>query len=159
MPSDAKNSPRREQRSGLDRRRRSVPQLKYLLLPGRRQNVRRCSDRHRIFFFDRYRTRLFVAIVVILLLSVLDALLTLYLMENGSGELNPVMGFFISRGPLAFMAAKYILTCLGVVILLVFQNVILSRPKIYTHALFSYIIVIFSTVIVWELYLIFFMTS
>lgn len=148
-----------ERRSGNDRRTHRFPELKYLLFAGRRAHVRRKEDWHRIFYFDRYSSNIFAAIVAILLLSVLDALLTLYLIENGSRELNPVMSYFLRHGPYVFMAAKYFLTCAGVVILLLFRNVLRKRSVTHTRHLFSYIIGAFTTVIVWQLCLIFFVVS
>ena len=145
-----------EKRSGQDRRTHQFPKLKYLLFYGRRANVRRKEDLQHTFYFDHYSTSLFAAIVAILLLSVLDALLTLHLISKGSTELNPVMSYFLKFGPFVFMGAKYFLTCFGVVILLLFRNVLRKRSITHAQNLFSYIIVAFSTVIVWELYLIFF---
>jgi hypothetical protein len=148
-----------EKRSGKDRRTQQFPKFRYLLFSGRRAKARRKDDIHRTFYFDRYSSNLFAAIVAILMLSVLDALLTLYLIDNGSEELNPLLSHFIEYGPFAFMGAKYFLTCAGVTILLLFRNVLLKRSVTHTRHIFSYIIVTFTTVIVWELCLIFFMIS
>ncbi|MGD9240200.1 MAG: DUF5658 family protein [Desulfobacterales bacterium] len=148
-----------EKRSGKERRTHQFPQWRYLLFSGKRAKARRKEDRHRTFYFDRYSSNLFAAIVAILMLSVLDALLTLYLIDNGSTELNPVMSYFIEYGPFVFMGAKYFLTCTGVIILLLFRNVLRKRSITHTQHLFSYIIVAFTTVIAWELYLIFFIVS
>jgi hypothetical protein len=145
-----------EKRSGTDRRTDQFPKWRYLLFSGRRAKARRKEDMHRTFYFDRYSSNLFAAIVAILLLSVLDALLTLYLLDNGLTELNPVMSFFIKYGPFVFMMAKYFLTCVGVIILLLFRNVLGKRSITHTQHLFSYIIGAFTTVVAWELYLIFF---
>jgi hypothetical protein len=153
---DSDSSSTVEKRSGKDRRTHQFPKIKYLLLSGRRARARRQEDRYRTFYFDRYSSRLFAAIVAILFLSVLDALLTLHLIESGSTELNPVMSYFLKYGPFVFMGAKYFLTCIGVIILLLFRNVFLKRSIKHTRHLFSYIIGAFSTVIMWELFLIFF---
>ena len=148
-----------EKRCGRDRRTHQFPKWRYLLFSGRRAKARRKEDLHRTFYFDRYSSNLFAAIVAILMLSVLDALLTLYLIDNGSTELNPVMSYFIDYGPFVFMGAKYFLTCTGVIILLLFRNVLRKRSITHAQHLFSYIIVAFSTVIAWELYLIFFILA
>jgi len=148
-----------EKRCGGDRRTHQFPKIKYLLLSGKRARARRQEDRYRTFYFDRYSSKLFAAIVAILFLSVLDALLTLHLIEGGSKELNPVMSYFLKYGPLVFLVAKYFLTCIGVIILLLFRNAFLKRSTTHTQNLFSYIIGAFSTVIVWELFLIFFVVS
>ncbi len=148
-----------DKRSGEDRRTHQFPKLKYLLFFGKRSKARRQEDLHRTFYFDRYSSHIFAAIVAILLLSVLDALLTLYLIDNGSTELNPVMSFFLNYGPFVFMGMKYFFTCAGVVILLLFRNVLRKRSVTHTEHLFTYIIAAFSTVIAWQLYLIFFVVS
>jgi hypothetical protein len=157
--SDSDASDYAERRSGKDRRTNQLPKLKYILYCGRRAKARRDDDLQRTFYFDRYSSKLFAAIVAILLLSVLDALLTLYLIDNGSSELNPIMSYFLNHGPFVFMGAKYFLTCLGVLILLLFRNVFIARSNTHTHHVFSYIIGAFSTVIAWQLYLIFFVVS
>lgn len=148
-----------EKRSGRDRRYHKFPKLKYLLFSGRRTKVRRKEDLQHAFYFDRYSSHLFAAIVAILLLSVLDALLTLHLIGKGSTEMNPVMAFFLRFDPIVFMGAKYFLTCFGVVILLLLRNVVRKRSITHAQNLFSYIIAVFTTVILWELYLIFFIAS
>lgn len=158
---DIVNSPsdHADKRSGQDRRTHKFPKLKYVLFSGRRAEVRRKEDLQHTFYFDRYSSHLFAAIVAILLLSVLDALLTLHLIGKGSTEMNPVMRFFLRFGPIAFMGAKYFLTCFGVVVLLLFRNVVRKGSIAHAQNLFSYIIAAFTTVIVWELYLIFFIAS
>ena len=98
---------------------------------------------------------MFAAITVILMLSIFDALLTLILIERGSSELNPVMAYFLEYGPLSFIISKYLLTSFGVVILLIFKNVFIDKINMYTHSLFVCVIFVFSTVIVWELFLLF----
>jgi len=139
---------------GKDRRTNQKARLKYLLFNGRREGIRREEDSRKVFFFDRYHPKLFAAITAILMLSIFDALFTLILINNGSTELNPVMAYFLQHGLLPFIVVKYILTSIGVVILLIFKNVILTKAKIYTHSLFSAVIIVFSAVIAWELFLI-----
>jgi hypothetical protein len=145
-----------EKRSGKDRRTHRFPKLKYLMFAGRRAGVRRKEDWDGAFYFDRYSSNIFAAIVLILLLSVPDALLTLYLIDRGSTELNPVMSYFLKYGPFVFMGAKYFLTSMGVVLLLLFHNALRKRSVSHARNLFSYIISAFTTVIVWEICLIFF---
>jgi hypothetical protein len=143
----------RERRSGRDRRQNLQAQFKYFLINGRREMARREEDKARSYFFDRYNQRMFLAITAILMLSIFDALLTLILIERGSSELNPVMAYFLEYGPLSFIVAKYILTSVGVVILLIFKNVIINKINLHTHSLFGCVIFAFLTVIVWELFL------
>ena len=140
-------------RRGRDRRTNQKARLKYLLFNGRREGIRREEDSLRIFFFDRYHPKLFAAITAILMLSILDALFTLILIDNGSSELNPVMAYALQFGLLPFIVVKYFLTSIGVVLILVFKNVFITKAKIYTQTLFSAVIIVFSAVIAWELFL------
>lgn len=143
-----------ENRRDKDRRKNQKARFKYLLFNGRRERSRRAEDNQKAAFFDRYPPKLFAAIAAILMLSIFDALLTLILIDKGSTELNPVMDYFLQHGLLPFIIAKYILTSIGVVILLIFKNVFITRAKIYTHSLFPAVIFTFAAVIVWELILI-----
>ena len=148
-------SPDKEERRRIDRRTNNKARLKYLLFNGRRERSRRDEDRGKAFIFDRYNQKLFLAITVILVLSILDAALTLVVIQRGATELNPVMAYFLEHGTLTFIVAKYVLTSIGVLILLIFKNVFLTRLKIYTHSLFPCVIFVFITVIAWELFLIY----
>ena len=148
-------SPDTERRRGIDRRTNKKARYKYLLYNGRREGFRRDEDKGKAFIFDRYNQKFFLAITVILLLSILDAVLTLVVIQRGARELNPVMAYFLERGTPTFIIAKYILTSIGVLILLIFKNVFLTKLKIYTHSLFPCVIFVFLTVIVWELFLIY----
>ena len=154
LHSDPSEQPREINRRGRDRRTNHRARLKYLLFNGRREGIRREDDRSRVFFFDRYNPKLFAAITAILMLSIFDALLTLILIDKGSTELNPVMAYFLQHGLLPFIVVKYLLTSIGVVILLIFKNVFLTKVKIYTHSLFPAVIIAFVAVIAWELFLI-----
>ena len=152
-PSDSCEESFRERRCGKDRRQDYQAQFKYFLVNGRREVARRGEDRTRSYFFDRYNQRMFAAITAILMLSIFDALLTLILIEQGSSELNPVMAYFLEYGPLPFFIAKYLLTSFGVVVLLIFKNVFINQINMYAHSLFGCVIFAFSSVIVWELFL------
>jgi hypothetical protein len=142
-----------DRRSGKDRRSHKMPEIKSLFKYGRRKGIRRQVDKYKIFYFDQYSSALFVAIVIILFLNIIDALLTLFLIELGAYEINPVMAYFLNFGPLTFMSVKYFLTCFSIIVLLIFNNVFLRKIKIYTRSLFSYVIGGFMIVIGWELFL------
>lgn len=156
---ETENNRGREQRAAGDRRRRTLPPLRYLITGGRRRAVRRLEDSHRIVLLDRYSPKLFAAILGILGLSLLDAVLTLYLVEHGSSELNPVMDYFLKKGPHIFTVAKYILTCIAVLIFLVLANSVVPRSNFRAKKLFPFALLAFGIVIAWELILIFFMVA
>jgi hypothetical protein len=156
---ETENDRNRELRAGGDRRRKGLPSLPYLIAGGRRRAVRRMEDSHRIVLLDRYSSKLFAAILGILCLSLLDAVLTLYLVEHGSTELNPIMDYFLKKGPLIFTVAKYVLTCIAVLIFLVLANSVVPRSNFRAQKLFPYTLFAFGLVIAWELILIFFLAA
>lgn len=142
-------------RRGADRRRRRIPPLRVLFGDGRRRSVRRREDHRRIVLLDRYSPRLFAAIVGILFLSLIDALLTLYLIEHGSSELNPVMGYFLEHGPFTFTVAKYLLTSAAVLVFLAVAHSIPPRWRVSARHLFSFTLIAFGLVVAWEIFLIY----
>ena len=139
--------------TGKDRRSRKAPDMKSLFLHRRRKTVRREEDRHKMAYLDLYNTRHFVAVVAIVLLSLTDALLTLFLIDHGATELNPVMWYFLQFGPYTFIFAKFFLTWYAAMIILIFHNFFIEKLKIYTHRLFAFTITAFAMVIGWELFL------
>lgn len=149
------SGPSPDQRFGGDRRRKALPPLRYLIAGGRRRTVRRSEDSRRIVLLDRYSPKLFAIILGILVLSLLDAVLTLYLIEHGSNELNPVMAYFLKKGPLIFTVAKYVLTSIAVLIFLVLANSVIPRSNFRAQKLFPYALLAFGSVIVWELIMVF----
>ena len=142
-----------DRRSGKDRRNRKRFNIKELCCYGRRENIRRQEDMRQIFHVDRYSSALFAAIMLILLLSVVDALLTLFLIDHGAVEINPLMAFYLNVGPLAFIVVKYTLTSLSVFLLLMFRNVFFSSIRRNTLFLFTLIIGAFIGVVTWQLFL------
>ena len=150
-----KNTFHFDRRSGQDRRSHKMPEIKSLFIYGRRKGIRRQDDKYKISYFDQYSSAIFVAIVLILFLSIIDALLTLFLLDCGASEINPIMAYFLKFGPFTFMSVKYFLTCYAVIVLLIFNNVFLRKIKIYTRSIFSYAVGVFMIVIGWELFLTF----
>ena len=160
-PNDRKNNKKPHYRLNLDRRagmeRRDLKRGSGLriLMFGRRQEVRRRVDQERILYLDRYSKTIFRLIVVILVFSVLDAFLTLLLIDHGAVELNPLMAFYLKIGPAQFVAVKYALTSLSIFVLLVYSNNSIKRLNLITRPMFSIICIAFAGVIVWELFLVY----
>jgi hypothetical protein len=148
-----------EMRSGTDRRRKRGINLRSLGFGGKREHIRRKDDRQKYFSVDRYSPSIFAAIIIILFLSVLDALLTLFLIENGASEVNPIMAYYLNIGPYSFLAVKYGLTIIGVLVFLLLRNIYVRPLKIYAGKLLYVIVVVFASVVVWQLYLVFHIVS
>ena len=143
-----------ERRSGTDRRIRSTLNLRALLLGGRRERGRREEDKIKTILVDRYSPFFLAAITGILFLSVIDALLTLFLISQGAFEINPVMAYYLEVGPYSFLAVKYALTCVAVISFLLLRNIYIRPLGIYTGSLFYIVLPVFASVVMWELYLV-----
>ena len=105
--------------------------------------------------FDWYSPKLFVTILIVLILSIVDGFLTLFLLEHGAYEVNPIMAYLIDVSPSAFVAVKYSFDLHGC------SNCFNTKQCLYSYnqILGPYIAVLFlqaffMVVVVWELYLI-----
>ena len=146
-------------RSGKDRRTKSGFNIRSFLFGGKRENIRRQEDIKRIFYVDNYSPKLFAVIVSILFLCVIDALLTLSLLNHGAYETNLVMAFFLKFGPYTFFTSKYLLTFIPVICLLMFRNIAVRIIKIRTRSVLYLIAVFYLAVVGWELHLLSNVTS
>lgn len=84
----------------------------------RRRGPRRGTDRHPVMT-DWFEPQWLATAIVILLLSVADALLTLTLIAHGASELNPLMEPLVHGSGHGFALWKLGLTAFGVVMLTV----------------------------------------
>jgi len=146
---------RPERRRGADRRHRTPPLWSKFWLTGRRTHMRRKEDRQQSFRIDRHSFRTLAAVMSIVILSITDGMLTLYLVEHGASEVNPLLAYFLERGPLSFFGFKYFLTCACIVLVLVNKDIYLFRTTFRIKVLFIVFMIPFLLVIIWELYLIF----
>jgi hypothetical protein len=139
-------------RSGLDRRKRKIPRLKYLLFGGQRKMIRRSEDKQQMIILDNYSPRLLIFVLVILTLSLADGFFTLHLTDHGAIEANPVMAYFLDLSPWAFMSVKYFLTCLSVICFLILNNLYIKSLNVRVDKLFPAVIVVFLVVVFWQFF-------
>lgn len=107
-----------DRRDGENRRQRGWRSFLYGNFRPRRRDSRRESDQHH-FFFDWHQPRILYLALGVLLLSCVDALFTLNLINIGASEGNPLMASMLANGVDLFVASKIWLTSLSVVILVV----------------------------------------
>ena len=143
-----------ERRSGGDRRAKRFGDFRWFLKTGRRRQVRRQSDRTKLYPLDYYSPKLFYMLVAVLFLSIVDALLTLWLIDNGAVEANPVMAYYLNLGPGVFMAAKYFITAAAVVLVVMLNYVFIRLFRFRVGQLLNVFAGCFFMVVVWELILI-----
>lgn len=139
-------------RSGLDRRKRKIPRLKYLLFGGQRKMIRRSEDKQQMTILDNYSPRLLTFVLIILTLSLADGFFTLHLTDHGAIEANPVMAYFLDLSPWAFMSVKYLLTSLSVICFLILNNLYFKPFGIRVDRIFPAIIAVFLAVVFWQFF-------
>jgi hypothetical protein len=142
-----------ERRSGKDRRKGQFSALKKLFSKGSRESMRRAEDRNSFVVFDRYKKSLVVAILIVLSLSLVDALLTLILISHGANEFNPVMQYYLNCGTDEFVLVKFGLTLFPLLIILFAKEALITRYHINVSIFFHLFAAFFVLVIVWEIYL------
>jgi hypothetical protein len=116
LPDEATVERRRQ-----DRRRLTLRWLFGALFTLRRRRSRRKDDQLNTYI-DWYEPWPLVASVVIILLSSLDAFLTLVLLNHGAVELNILMDWLIKMDIRTFAAVKLAITGLALVILVLHFN-------------------------------------
>ena len=142
-------------RSGNERRTASGFNIRSLLFGGKREKIRRQEDTSRIFYVDHFSPVLFFTIVSILFLCVLDSLLTLFLLGQGTYEISPVMAYFLKFGPFVFFISKYIMTITALICFLMFRNIAVKMIKIRTVSMLYLMAAFYLTVVIMQLYFVF----
>ena len=120
----------------------------------RRRNSRREADQHQ-FLFDWHEPQVLYLALGVLLLSCVDALFTLNLINIGASEGNAFMASMLEGGVDRFVVSKIWITSLSVVIL-----VIAARRKFFGRVnvehLLQFFCALYALLIGYELYLFFF---
>ncbi|MGB7931507.1 MAG: DUF5658 family protein [Gammaproteobacteria bacterium] len=109
------------ERRRQERRRFSLRSLFGALFTLRRRRSRR-NDDHLNTYIDWYEPWPLVASLVIILLSSLDAFLTLILLNHGAVEVNILMDWLIKTDIRTFAAVKLAVTGLALIVLVLHFN-------------------------------------
>src|SRR6202789_3453121 len=104
-----------ESRAATDRRRRVWWSVCYGSFNPRRRTPPRRLDDSRFHSLDWHSAHLLAVAIGILLLCVVDALMTLTLLQGGAAEINPIMALLLGRSVAAFAALKLAMTGAGTV--------------------------------------------
>jgi hypothetical protein len=104
-----------DRREHVDRRRRVWWSVVYGNFNPRRRAPPRRLDQSHYHSLDWHSPHWLAVAIGILLLSVVDAFMTLILLQGGADEVNPIMALVVYRSVAVFAALKMALTSLGVV--------------------------------------------
>lgn len=116
-----------DNRSIADRREFTWRTVAYAFLRSRRLTHRRGEESAPVFSDWTHPWHFFLA-VGIMLMSSMDAFLTLRLIDRGASEVNPVMAAVMGEGILAFAASKMLMTGLSILTL-----VFLARAHVFNR--------------------------
>lgn len=104
-----------------ERRRRPTPLLSKYTLRGRRRENRRNTEGGG-YYVDRLEAKYVLLGATIIALGLLDATLTLVCLRYGLEEANPFMARLLHVSPWIFIVAKFVLTTIGSLFLVLHQK-------------------------------------
>lgn len=142
-----------EKRSQSDRRRRPTSVWSAFPPAGKRMHNRRAEEHKLPYFVDRFSSMMLAFVLMLVVASILDAVFTIRLIEAGGSEINPVMGRLMEHGTLAFFMGKYVLTVVGMPLLLIFKNHYLFGTRFRVGYLFPVLIGLYAVLISYQLVL------
>ena len=105
-----------ERRDRRDRRQPSIKGFVYGLFRARRRGPRR-AENYLDHYSDWYDVKLLVLSLGLLLLSCLDAAMTMKLLSLGAVEINPIMDKLLLHGANYFIGVKIAVTALCIIVL------------------------------------------
>jgi hypothetical protein len=143
-----------DQRSQTDRRQKPTSPWDSFPPAGQRMGNRRMAEHRRPYFVDRFPTGMFVFILLLLIASLTDAVLTLLLLQVGGEEINPVMEYLLAHGLLAFLLGKYLLTVIGLPFLMIFSKHYLFGTRVRVGYLIPCTVVLYAVLIGYQLVLV-----
>jgi len=131
-----------------DRRRHPTYGLSRFVLRGQRSSFRRNEDQGTGGYVDRYGPGLLFLLVLILGLNVLDAFLTMIVLEDGGSEMNPVVCSAIQLYGDRFWVWKFVMVSVPLILLCLHSKFRLVIPVLWG------ISAIYMTVILFQVFLI-----
>jgi len=133
-----------DRRLHADRRKQSTPFLsRHTIFGGRRRTTRREADKKKHILKDHYGLHLFVTLLFLLILSILDAYLTLGLVKaTDAREFNPVMALYLEEGSVTFFLEKFLFTSIAIFIFCIFNHFSITRISLIL-AIILYLGVVF----------------
>jgi hypothetical protein len=134
-----------------DRRREPTPVFSRYTLFGRRRINRRGTDRRRGYYVDLYNARLLAVLLLIVALSLMDALCTHQIIARGGSEWNPLMRVLLDISEHAFFSYKFVMTAIGVIILCLHKNFRFVRHLISMILLFYVLLMFYQVTILYAL--------
>jgi hypothetical protein len=145
----------REQRkaSVSDRRKHPTSFWDVFRVNGRRRGHRRVEETQQPHFVDSFGPVALALVLLLLAFTIIDGLMTFELLEAGCQEINPFMGYLLSRGQGFFLLGKSLLTTAGLFFFLIFKNRYVCRGRLRVGYLLPIFVILYALLIAYELHL------
>ncbi|MDX1812440.1 MAG: DUF5658 family protein, partial [Gammaproteobacteria bacterium] len=89
----------------------------YSFFMRRRKTIRRREDLEASVYVDVHDTGTVVLFTSVILMCVIDAIFTMFIMNHGGEEINPFMNYLIAKDVMTFFWVKFSLTSFGMLFL------------------------------------------
>ena len=143
-----------DRRDQADRRREPTSPWAALPPAGQRMTCRRADEERQPYYVDRFSAAMWAGVLMLVAASLIDAWLTLHVLSAGGVEVNPVMHRLLDHSIEAFLVGKYLLTVLGLPVLLIFKNHYLFGTRIRVGFLIPLAVALYALVIGYQIALI-----
>ena len=137
-----------------DRRQNAIKSFFYSFFMRRRRIPRRETDRTANIYIDIHEFSTFVLFSLVLIFCVIDAVFTLYILNNGGKEINPFMDYLLNQNVMTFFWVKFLLTSFGMLFLVSHKHFVIYRV-FNGYFLLKIVFALYLSLIAYELYIIF----
>ena len=143
-----------ERRAQSDRREKPTSPWAALPPAGHRMKNRRSEEHRQPYFTDRFSPAIFVGVLLLIAATLVDAALTVYVLQGGGCEANPLMERLLDHSVEAFVIGKYLLTVVGLPVLLIFRNHYLFGTQLRVGHLIPASVALYAVLISYQVILI-----
>ena len=126
-----------------DRREQPTPGISRFTLWGRRRTFRRKEDQERGGYVDCYHPGLLILLTLTVGLTVLDALFTMMILDDGGWEINPVVRSVIQLYGDRFWIWKFAIVSVSLILLCLHSKFRLVIPIILGIATISVLVILY----------------
>lgn len=152
-PQHAGPGSNRERRDRVERRRRVWWSLYYGSINPRRRSPARRSGDTGVHSVDWHSSHLLAVSIGILIMCIVDALLTLVLLQRGAVEVNPLMARLVYGNVAMFATLKMAMTSAGVVLMVYAARYRFMRLLLVEWVLYG-VLIAYTSLILYEISLI-----
>jgi hypothetical protein len=126
-----------------DRRKQPTPALSRFTVRGRRKTFRRKEDRGRGGYVDRYHFGLLIPLTLAMGLTLLDALFTMMILDDGGWEINPIVRSVIQLYGDRFWIWKFVIVFIPLTLLCLHSKFRLVTPVLLSLVSINIIVILY----------------